>query len=932
MSNQNQGKKWKVSRQNWKPGKLLRFLRGAWNGIYSVLKIAVGAAVTVICICGVCLLVFCGILGDYLENDVLPNAESELNKDLANQNSMAYYVDSAGNIQPLQKIYADVDQQWASYEEIPKDLIHAAVAIEDKRFFEHQGVDWFTTIKACINMFVGSGSQFGGSSITQQLIKNNLHADDVTVQRKVLEIFRATELEKRYDKTQVMEHYLNIIFLGQRCNGVKAAAAEYFGKELEFLTPAECACLISITNNPSLYNPYRTSLDKEGKTGMEQNTIRRTNVLFEMRNQGYLTEEEYQAALNQEIVLKRGIDPEDKVADCPNEACGYHGKVSTFEKREDGKYYCPQCGELTAIGEDASQEVYSWFVDTMLEEVAQDLAEKEGVKWNELTNKEKREYISNNVAKRGYHIYTTLDYNVQQTVDKIYQNLEEIPKTSSMQQLQSGIVIIDNRTGDIVAMAGGVGKDKGFDDFNRAVDAKLQPGSSLKPLSVYAPGFELGVINPASVIKDMPLYYTETEGGYKRPFPYNDGRDFGYTRTVLGGLVSSVNAVAVNTLDTIGLGYSYNFAKEKFRISTLTNHYVNSQGTVFSDENYSPLAMGAPTIGVTIRDMTAAYATFANNGTYRSARTYTKVYDRNGELVLDNTQTTEKILNEKTINYINYCLDNAVDHGTGNVADLKNMGIDVCGKTGSTSNYKDRWFCGYTNYYTAAVWCGYDQPEVINLVGDGRNPAARLWKKVMEPLHQGKTSHAMFSTEDMVQVSVCLDCGKLATDHCLMDARTHNAGTGRTSIAYVYEEDAPLDDCDCHVIVDFCEECNAVANEYCKKLASVGRATITKRSLVQLTQREVDAIADASQCGLWATHTADNFVYLVDGNGNPVNAYKGIHGDQNGGVAAPYLVCTKHTKADWDNYLNQHPGYEDPDAPTKPDEPGKPTKPEDEEP
>ena len=182
-------------------------------------------------------------------------------------------------------------------------------------------------------------------------------ADDVTVQRKVLEIFRATEFERRYDKTVVMEWYLNKISLGNRCEGVKAAAAKYFGKELEHLTAAECVCLISITNNPSLYDPYRSKLDSKGLTGMEQNEIRRINTLYMMREYGYLTEEEYQEALAQEIVLKNGIDPGDKVGDCQNEECGYHGKVSSFELREDEQYYCPVCGEMTELGVNASQEV-----------------------------------------------------------------------------------------------------------------------------------------------------------------------------------------------------------------------------------------------------------------------------------------------------------------------------------------------------------------------------------------------------------------------------------------------------------------------------------------------------------------------------------------------------------------------------------------------
>ncbi len=902
MSNEQSQPKRRVSRQSWNPGPFLVFLRKFWTVVYSALKIAAASMVTVVIIGGVCLLVFAGILANYLENDILPNADATLDNILLGQNSYAYYIDSSGNIQVLQKLYADINQEWADYEDIPEDLVHAAVAIEDKRFFEHQGVDWITTVKACVSMFVG-GREFGGSSITQQLIKNYFQEDDVTVQRKVLEIFRATELEKRYDKTVIMEYYLNIIYLGERCNGVKAAAAKYFGKELEHLTTAECAALISITNNPSLYNPYRVTLDKSGKTGMEQNNERRTNTLWMMRNEGYLTEDEYQAALAEELVLKRGISDEDKVADCPNDECLYHGKVGTFEKQTDGKYYCPKCGSVTTIGENASQEVYSYFMDTVIKDVAKALAEKNGVDWNSDTEKLYIELI----GKSGYHIYTTLDIDVQNQIDKIYENLNEIPTAMSLQQLQSGMVVIDNVTGDIVGIAGGVGKKDTHFGFNRATGAMLQPGSSMKPLTVYAPAFELGIITPASVMDDMPLYYKND-----RPFPYNDGRTYSYSQTVLSGVISSINAVAVDTLDTIGTTYSLNFAKNKFRLSTLVESYVNSNGQIFTDDDYSPLGMGAPTIGVSVRDMAEAYATFANNGVYRESRTFTKVYDSNGNLVLDNVQDSEQILSSKTVNYVNYCLKAAVDGGTGYNARIP--GISVAGKTGSTSSYRDRWFCGFTGYYTAATWCGYDIPEVINLTGwDTSNPAGRLWKKVMAPLHTGLADKTLYSTEGMKYVSVCLDCGKLATDACKQDARS----VSRVSGAMVYEEDAPTETCDCHVVMDFCESCGCVANEYCKKLARVGKAKLVKKSVVKMTKAQVNRIAQAATNGLYGSHTVDYFVYLVDAEGNPLNSYKGIKGDKNVGVAAPYLVCNKHSKADWDAYLTSNPGYTDPDAPVE---------------
>ncbi len=888
----------KVSRQSWEPGKGITYLQRFWKALYTVGKVAIGAIATVLVIAAVCVVVFVGLLGSYLEGDIIPQAGVQLESFDLNQNSYAYYLDSDGNPQRLQKIYADTDSEWAEFEDIPEDLIHAAVAIEDKRFYEHQGVDWFTTVKACINMFVGSGDQFGGSSITQQLIKNMLltedeGADDVTVQRKILEIFRATEFERRYDKDVVMEYYLNYIFLGNRCTGVKAAAAKYFGKELEHLTTAECASLISITNNPSKFNPYRTKLDSEGKTGLEQNRERMTNTLWVMRNEGWITEEEYQEALSQELVLKDGIDEGDRVADCVKEDCGYHGKVSTFNKKGD-VYYCPKCESATAIGEDASQEVYSWFMDTVLEDVAKAMADRDGVEWNKTTKALYKKLI----GQGGYHIYTTLDYKAQAAVDKIYQNLSEIPATASVQQLQSGIVIIDNETGDIVAMAGGVGKDKGFDDWNCATDAHLQPGSSIKPLTIYAPAFEMGIITPATVINDLPIQYLETEEGKPNPFPKNEDKLYSYSRTILSGIVSSVNGIAVNTLDKIGLTYSYQFAKEKFGLSDLTERYVNSNGTVFSDIAWSPLAMGAPTIGVTVRDMATAYATFANEGVYRTSRTFLKVYNSDGGVVLENGQRAERILSEKAVNYVNFCLDKAVQEGTGKLADI--AGQDVAGKTGTTSSKRDRWFCGFTEYYTAAIWCGYRTPEEIKVINGG-NPASLLFNKVMTPLHSGLKRVKLYDDSEFVEVSVCLDSGKLATDACRHDVRS--GSLSRVTKATVSAEDVPTETCDKHIMLDCCTSGNGGANQYCKNFAAAGKATIAKRGYLRLTQKEITAIVDASEHGLYANFLRNDYVYYVNEAGAP-QPFTGMKGGVNAGSTEPYLVCTKHTKEAWDAYMS----------------------------
>ena len=360
MANEkNPRRKNKKPRQEWNPHWLLKLAYIIGSLALSLVKIAIGAAATVLLIVLICGTVFIGTLGDYLQEDILTEAgDWSLDDYVLEETSFIYYVDANGDIQQLQQIYTTTDRQWASLEEIPQALIDATVAIEDKRFYEHQGVDWITTVKACLNMFFGGDDQFGGSTITQQLVKNTTGEKSVTVQRKVMEIFRAQICERDYDKDVILEQYLNRIYLGKGCYGVKSAAAEYFGKELQNLTVAECASLISITNNPSLFNPFSESVYEykgEERDGAGRNRYRQMNVLDQMLEQGYLTQEEYDEAVAQEMVFKSGIADEDRWTVCENEACGYEGPRNTFTG--EGNSYCPQCGNLTSVSTNASQYI-----------------------------------------------------------------------------------------------------------------------------------------------------------------------------------------------------------------------------------------------------------------------------------------------------------------------------------------------------------------------------------------------------------------------------------------------------------------------------------------------------------------------------------------------------------------------------------------------
>lgn len=874
-------------RQEWNPHWLLKLAYAAVSAALSLLKIAVGAAATVLLIVLICGTVFVGTLGDYLQEDILTDASDWSLEDYdLERTSFIYYVDNNGDIQQLQQIYTTTDRQWASLDEIPQALVDAAVAIEDKRFYEHQGVDWITTVKACLNMFFGGDEQFGGSTITQQFIKNHTGEKSVTVQRKVMEIFRAQLFEREYDKDLIMEYYLNEIYLGRGCYGVKSAAAEYFGKELQNLTVAECASLISITNNPSLFNPYSISVFEykgEERDGAGRNRYRQLNVLSEMHQQGYLTDEEYEEAVAQEMVFKEGIADEDRWTVCENPECGFEGIRSQFTGA-DGAYYCPVCGNLTSVSTNASQHIYSWFVDAVIIDFASYLAEQDGKNWDDLEETTRNVYLER-IQKGGYHIYTTLDMDVQKQVDAIYGNLDNIPGTNSNQQLQSAIVVIDNTTGDVVALAGGVGEKDTFMGYNRATQAKLQTGSAQKPVSVYAPAFESGKVTPATVFKDLPVTY---DGGN---WPKNDNRQYQYARTVYQGIVSSVNTISVRTLNEIGAEYGYSFAKYNFGQSHLVEEYPGADGTTKSDVGPAPLALGALTVGSTVQEMSAAYATFANHGVYREPRLYTKVYNSDGQLVVDNTQDSRQILSEKTVDYVNYCLYNAANHGTGGAAVFG--GQSIAGKTGTTSSNRDRWFCGYTTHYTAAVWVGYDQPEQIHL---GTNPAAQMWKKVMQPIHEGLPNEALYNGNAFRTVAVCLDSGLLATDACRSDVR----GIDRVVYVNVYPGDEPQGTCDKHVQMEYCISGGGVATEYCSMFPD---ANVAARSLVKLNSGEVDEIRSAIGVGLNGVYASDGYVYYQDGSWH---GFSGNYGSND----QPYLVCPIHNENSWLEHEENQPPEE----------------------
>ena len=753
-------------------------------------------------------LIFACLFALYVKNDLSAQVDS-IDGFTLDQTSVIYYEDpKTGQDVVLRKLYGGANRTWVKYEDIPKNLIHACIAIEDKRFEDHQGVDWVTTLKACVKMFLGRG-EAGGSTITQQLVKNITGRDEVTVRRKLVEIFSALELEKRYTKKQIMELYLNVIALGENCEGVESASQVYFGKSVSELDLAECAALIGITNNPSIYDPYINA---------DKNKERQVVILDQMLEQKYITQEQHDAAVAEELVFHNAS----------GEASG-------------------------------DEDYYSYFEDQVINDVVRDLSEKTGYD---------QTIVRKMLMTGGYKIYSTLNPDVQAAVEEVYQNLDNIPDTASSQQLQSGIVIIDNKTGDVVAVAGGVGEKQGSLILNRATQSYLSPGSTIKPVSVYAPALELGLITPATVMDDTPYSFTDA-----RHWPKNSDSVYRGLMNINEAVSLSINTIPVKLVAQMTPEYSFEFAKEKMGLSTLVSSYVNAAGDTFSDVDLAPLAMGGLTKGVSVKAMAQAYATFANEGVYREARTYTKVVDSDGKVVLDNTQQSHVAMKDMTAWYITYMLENTVESGTGTAAQIANM--TVAGKTGTTTSDFDRWFAGYTPYYTGVVWCGYDDPEEVVLTDSSTNPAIVLWQKVMEQVHDGLPNKEFNKPTNVVECTVCRDSGLLMTDACREDPRGSRAITVELSLY-----DVPTQNCDVHKEVEICGASGHVVNEYCKQVEGNTTKTV--------------GLLDVSRAFPVRGITVQDQAYAVPNDSLPAGYYPALSPD----VDAINVECYIHTRDD----------------------------------
>ncbi len=553
----------------------------------------------------------------------------------------------------------EIISEYTSYDKFPQELIDAFVSVEDKRFFSHNGIDYRRSIGAVINYVLGGKKTFGGSTITQQLVKNLTGNDAFLIDRKLTEAFCAMDLEAKFEKSEIVEMYLNIINLSNGCRGVSAASMYYFSKDVGKLDLCECACLAAITNNPSKYDPLKHP---------ELNKERRNIVLGCMLENGKLSQQEYESAIKEDICLN--------------------------------------------ISKAQTSKINSWYIDAVIKDVISDFSSKYGVS---------KQTASVLLYKGGYKIYTAMDTKIQSILDDYFENCNNFPIGKNGEIPQASMIIIDPNSGDILGIAGAVGEKKGNRVQNYATDTKRPSGSAIKPLSVYAPAIDSGIINWSSIIEDSPI---RTDKKTNLPWPSNANNKYLGDVNVKYGISNSLNTVAVRILNILGERNSYDFLCNKLNIKSLNEK---------EDIGEASLALGQHSHGITLRELTAGYSVF-QNGIASNARTYYKVTDANERIILDNCHSPKEAISEESASIMTKLLQTVVDDGTASDYITLTDKTEVAGKTGTTQFSYDKYFIGYTPELLAGVWQGYEYPKTIDSFKG--NYSIIVWDDIMNKIYE----------------------------------------------------------------------------------------------------------------------------------------------------------------------------------------------------
>ena len=669
-------------------------------------------------------------------------------------NEPSTIVDSSGNI--IEKLGVERNKNNVKLSQVPDNLKNAYIDIEDERFYKHKGVDIKRTTAAIGSYVIHAGkSSFGGSTITQQLVKNLTGNDDNSISRKIEEWVKAEELESFCSKDEILETYFNIIYVAPNTYGVDMGAKYYFNKSVSDLDLAECAFLAGINNSPNSYNPFNE------KDNSEKIKKRTKAVLAKMHELKHINDSDYNNAVQE---VENGLN---------------------FQK-----------GDIQS----ESNGIYSYHADAVVSEVISDISEKK---------KMSTKFATNYVYMSGLKIYSTEDKEIQQKLEEEYNKSKYVLTSNDGQTSQSAMVIIDHTTGYVVGCVGGLGEKKSARGFNRATQAYRQPGSTIKPIAVIAPGLENKVITAGTVYADVPTNFGTESNPYE---PKNDSGKFEGSMTMREAIARSQNIPNVKAMVEIGPLNSINFLRE-IGVSKLVTASENKK---HNDEAVQ-LALGGITNGISPLEMAAAYAMIANDGEYIEPTFYTKVEDRNGNVVLEPEQERKQVMTEQNAYILQSILTAPVTESYGTATYCAISGMDVAAKTGTTNDSKDRWLCGFTPYYTAAAWYGYDENKEVNF--SGRNPAGQIWDSIMTSINKDLESARFEEPSGIVTKRICRDTGLIASSRC---SDTYNelfvSGT------------EPTDTCDGgRTTVTLCSESGKIATEYCPSKYTRTYTTIPER-------------------------------------------------------------------------------------------------------
>ncbi len=665
-----------------------------------------------------------------------------------------YFVDAGGASYDLESYEPVIEEKislgenvklWTPISEIGDNVKNAFFAVEDRIFYEHHGVNVKRTVYALANSVFHFKNTFGASTITQQVIKNISGDNDITFRRKLAEIIRAYNLERTHTKDEILELYLNIVPMGENIYGVGAASEKYFGKQPNDLTVAEAATLVGITNAPTRYNPHKKHAECLGK---------RNDVLYAMLDFGVIDKDAYQKALNEPLI------------------------VNEYE--------------------DASQEIHSWFIETVNRDVVAALAEKFNIDDNAAQKL---------LARGGFKIYTTENPEIQETVEKYFYDLKNFPGSVS-DGLDYSMVVCDSKNGNLLGIVGAAGEKKGNKLLNLAETPQI-PGSTLKPLALYAPGINSGIINWATVFDDVPVSFSENNVEYPKNYP----DIYAGLTTVSDALKLSKNTVAIRLYGLLGPERIYRSLKNDFYFDTLVRKSYTASGATVTDLAPSPLALGQLSYGVSLRNLTTAYTVFSSEGISHKSRSFVAVFDKDGNLIIDNSPSEHEVFSKYTARVMNKLLMNVTESGTASSLTLKSF-VDTAGKTGTSGEDKNRMFIGYTPYLTCGIWCGYR--EGGKSIGYVYPSHLKIWDDVMYTLHSKILSDTpdedveSFSVSGLVRREYCKDSGMIYSPTCLKDPRGN-----RIEVGYFIKGTEPRNVCTTHVLCKYDRLAEGIATDGC---------------------------------------------------------------------------------------------------------------------